>query len=136
MSDALKEYRFVGGHAEGLEGGRSVEPGEFTGPLAVIGVNQDLIESQMLVEVPNGTYKSVYDQDPPEPYKLAEVPSDEEEPEPVLPGQPDPPIEPVVLAGDALVQRAQELDIEGRSTMTADELRAAVSAKEQEGGDS
>jgi hypothetical protein len=36
------------------------------------------------------------------------------------------------LSGKALQDRAKELDIEGRSTMTADELRDAVAAKETE----
>lgn len=34
------------------------------------------------------------------------------------------------LAGEALQARAQELDIEGRSSMKADELRAAIAAAE------
>lgn len=35
-----------------------------------------------------------------------------------------------MLTGDELYLRAQELDIEGRSTMTADELRAAIAEAE------
>lgn len=35
-----------------------------------------------------------------------------------------------LLAGDALEQRARELGIEGRSAMSADELRAAVAEAE------
>lgn len=49
------------------------------------------------------------------------------------------PIEPQAdetLAGDALKARAQELEIEGRASMSADELRAAVAVAEtSEGGD-
>lgn len=37
------------------------------------------------------------------------------------------------LAGEALQTRARELEIEGRTTMTADELRAAVAEKEASG---
>lgn len=36
------------------------------------------------------------------------------------------------LAGEALQERAAELEIEGRSSMSADELREAVAAKEAE----
>lgn len=35
------------------------------------------------------------------------------------------------LSGDALVERARELEIEGRSSMSADELRAAIADAEQ-----
>lgn len=38
--------------------------------------------------------------------------------------------EPPVLTGEALNKRAAELEIEGRSNMNADELRAAVSEAE------
>lgn len=44
---------------------------------------------------------------------------------------PDPP----KLEGRALNQRAQELDIEGRSDMSADQLRDAIAEKEKEGDD-
>lgn len=41
------------------------------------------------------------------------------------------PLVPEKLTGDALKARAAELDIEGRTDMTADELRKAVAAAEQ-----
>lgn len=44
----------------------------------------------------------------------------------------DPDAEPKALAGEALTKRAIELDIPGRTTMSAEELRNAVSAAESE----
>lgn len=41
------------------------------------------------------------------------------------------PLVPEKLTGDALKARAAELDIDGRSEMTADELRKAVAAAER-----
>jgi hypothetical protein len=42
----------------------------------------------------------------------------------VLEGEPD------LLTGDALTERARELDIKGRTTMTADQLREAIAKAE------
>jgi hypothetical protein len=39
---------------------------------------------------------------------------------------------PVELEGDALTERARELDIKGRSKMSAEELRVAIAAEESE----
>ena len=56
---SLKEYRFIGGHADELEGGRPVEPGEFTGPIdGDLTQNAHLIEEGVLIEVPKGAAKS------------------------------------------------------------------------------
>jgi hypothetical protein len=41
--------------------------------------------------------------------------------------------DPGILTGKALADRAEELEIEGRSNMKADELRAAIVEKEKEG---
>lgn len=38
--------------------------------------------------------------------------------------------QPETLTGDALKERARELDIDGRGSMTADELREAIAAAE------
>ena len=38
---------------------------------------------------------------------------------------------PAPLTGDALTARAADLDIKGRSSMSADELRAAIAVAEQ-----
>lgn len=50
MSD-LREYRHVGSHPNSLEGGRMVEPGEFTGPIdPALPANATLIEDGQLIE--------------------------------------------------------------------------------------
>lgn len=103
----MKEFRYVGTHVGDLEGGRQVEPGEFTGPIdPEAPQNASLISEELLLEVADGTYKEVTGEDPPEPVS-------------------DP-----ILKGEALDERARELDIEGRSSMTADELRSAIAAAE------
>lgn len=69
MSDLL-EFRFIGSHAESLDGGRMIEPGGFTGPIDVSDEsphNQQLLEQGLLVEVPDGThaeYEPEEDSDP------------------------------------------------------------------------
>lgn len=45
----------------------------------------------------------------------------------------DAPSDDDVLKGEALKARAEELAIEGRSQMSADELRAAITAAEKDG---
>jgi hypothetical protein len=47
----------------------------------------------------------------------------------------DPDAPPPKLAGAALAARAEQLEIEGRTTMTADELRDAVEKAEAEKGE-
>lgn len=53
-----KEFRFVGEHAESLNGGRMLHPGEFTG---VLDTEDDvvarLIEEGTLVEAAKGAYE-------------------------------------------------------------------------------
>lgn len=92
----MKEYRFIGNHAEELEGGRPIEPGEYTGLIKLEAHNLDLFNDGLLLEVPKGTAPE---------------------------GQ-------GALTGDALNERARELDIEGRTKMSADELREAVAERE------
>lgn len=56
---SLKEYRFIGSHADELEGGRPIEPGEFTGPIdGDLTQNAHLIEQGVLIEVPKGAAKT------------------------------------------------------------------------------
>lgn len=43
--------------------------------------------------------------------------------------------DPTKLTGDALQQRARDLNIEGRAGMSADELREAIAGREAEAGD-
>lgn len=48
---ATKEYRYIGDHVGDLEGGRQVEPGEFTGPIdPEAPQNAQLIEEGLLLE--------------------------------------------------------------------------------------
>lgn len=92
----MREFRFVGTHADELEGGRPISPGEFTGPIDPEETrNKQLIDEGLLIP-------------------LGDVPDEE----------------PPKLTGDALKARAEELDIEGRSSMPADDLRAAIAAEE------
>jgi hypothetical protein len=106
MSD-LKEYRVIGSHAVSLVGGRMVETGGFTGPIDPShDEHKQLIDDGQLTPVKAGTYKKEYDQDPPDAA--------------------------VRLTGDSLSKRAAELDIEGRSDMNADQLRAAVAEREED----
>lgn len=55
MTDEQKEYKFIGLHADELEGGVPVAPGDYTGPISNEGHNATLINEGLLVEVPNGT---------------------------------------------------------------------------------
>lgn len=101
----MKEFRFIGSHPETLDGGRPIEPGEFTGPIDhELPQNAHLVDSGVLLEVSSGTYKKETGSAPPEA--------------------------PQKLTGDALNKRAEELDIDGRSSMSADELRAAITDAE------
>lgn len=103
----MKEFRFVGNHPDELDGGRPIEPGEFTGPIDISEEspkNKQLSDDGLLLEVSDGTYKEEVGGEPPPARQ--------------------------VLRGDALQARADELDIEGRSKMNADELRAAIAEAE------
>lgn len=112
-------YRYIGGSPTDLEGGRPIAPGDFTGDIGILPVedgetpnkNQQLLEEGLLIEAPDVELDENLQQIPSEPVA---------EPEPGATGE-----EPV-LAGKALEDRAKELDIEGRASMTADQLRAAV----------
>jgi hypothetical protein len=47
----LKQYRFIGDHAESLDGGRPVAPGEYTGPIDPTQPhNAQMIEQGLLIE--------------------------------------------------------------------------------------
>jgi hypothetical protein len=108
----VEEFRFTGSHADELEGGRPIEPGEFTGPIdSSQPKNKSLIDDGLLVSVPGGTFQREYGSKAPEAPKR--------------------------LTGDALTKRAEELDIENRSKMGADELRTAIAEAEanQESGE-
>lgn len=85
MTDA--PYLFTGDHADTLESGRPIEPGETVPASAVSDADRDRL-----------------------PLVAFETP---------------------VLAGDALAQRAADLGIEGRSQMSAAQLRRAVAKAEQ-----
>lgn len=105
----MKEFRFVGSHPDELDGGRPIEPGEFTGPIdPELPKNEQLLADELLLSVPDGTYEESTGGPPPEA--------------------------PELLKGEALNKRASELNIEGRSDMSADELRAAVAQAEAEAG--
>lgn len=83
MSD-LKEFRYVGDHAESLDGGRMIESGGFTGPIDVSEEsphNAQLYAQGLLVEVPNGTHAEQVPEDDSEPETSNEAqltPPDEE----------------------------------------------------------
>lgn len=115
----MKEYRFVGSHPDELDGGRPIEPGEFVGPIEInddpdsegyTPKNLHLLEDGNLIEVPEGTAAKVQKQAEAE---APPVPDDD--------GQ---------LRGESLDRRAAELDIKGRSSMSADQLREAVTEAE------
>jgi hypothetical protein len=53
----LKEYRYIGRHAEELDGGRQLAPGDYTGGIETEkgSHNADLLDEGLLIEVPEGT---------------------------------------------------------------------------------
>lgn len=52
----MKEFRYVGTHAETLDNGRPIEPGEFTGPINERATkNKQLVDDGLLLEVADGT---------------------------------------------------------------------------------
>lgn len=115
----MDEYRFVGSHPDELDGGRPLAPGEFTGPIEIIDdpehedhtpKNAHLLADGYLIQVPSGSFKAA------QKAAAAEAP-----PEPGDDG---------LLHGDALRRRGAELDIEGRSSMSADQLREAIAQAE------
>lgn len=118
-------YRYIGNSPTDLEGGRPIAPGDYTGDIDEIvpaaegetpDKNQQLLEDGMLLEAPG-------------------VELDEDlQPLPVEPVEETEPAGATQLTGKALDDRAKELDIEGRSDMSADELRAAVAEAEAAGG--
>lgn len=58
----MKEFKFIGQHPDELEGGRVVEPGEYTGPINERAKqNKRLINDELLIEVPDGTAQEVAD---------------------------------------------------------------------------
>jgi hypothetical protein len=97
-----REFVHVGDHAESLSSGRSIGPGERVSADELGAEDAYLVEEGRLVDVADLQ---------PTADEIAEAKSHE---------------------GDALKQRARDLDIQGRSKMNADELRAAVDAREAE----
>lgn len=117
----MKEYRFVGSHADELDGGRPIAPGDFTGPINIVDDESkedytpkaaQLLADGHLIEVADGSADTA-----------AKAAAADEPPVPDEDG---------VLRGDDLQKRAEELDIKGRSTMSADKLRQAVATAESE----
>lgn len=109
MSD---EYVHVGDHAEVLESGRNIGPGDRVAPDELHERDQYLLDEGRLV-----------------PDVVEEMASNTPANAP--------------LSGESLAERARQLNIEGRSTMSRHELRAAVAeastadnADDSEGGDS
>lgn len=52
----MSEYRYVGSHADELDGGRPLAPGDFTGPIdADLPKNKQLLDDELLIEVPDGS---------------------------------------------------------------------------------
>jgi len=99
----MKTYGYIGDHAEILENDRAIGPGE--------SVTEDEIGPEDAHLFANGKMLDTKDD------SVAEMPA----------------AEPEQLTGEALTERAAELDIEGRSKMSADELRAAIAAAENGG---
>jgi hypothetical protein len=60
----MSEFRYVGIHSDELDGGRPLEPGEFTGPIdADLPQNKRLIDDGLLIAVDDGAYDKVRKQD-------------------------------------------------------------------------
>lgn len=101
-------YVLFGEHAENLASGALIAPGDRVS-------SADLAEGdQWLID--DGKLRDLADCEP-TPAEVAEADD-----------------QPKLLAGEALTARAEELDIPGRSTMSADEKRAAIERFENEGG--
>lgn len=55
-----REYRYVGSHADELEGGRPIAPGEYTGPINISeGKNAQMADDGLLIQVEDGTTAAV-----------------------------------------------------------------------------
>lgn len=94
-------------HAEDLADGRTVESGGYARDVDLRDpVNKRLLDEDRIIKVAE-----------------SDVPE----------GVPAAPVPPK-LTGDALDQRARDLNIEGRTTLSADELRDAIAEKEEEAG--
>lgn len=102
MTTPANNARCVSTHPETLDSGRSVAPGEFF----VLSVEE---------QQSSGNARLI-----------------DEEKILIDPSVRAPETEPETLTGKALERRAKELDIEGYSTMSADDLRQAVAAAEKE----
>lgn len=76
----MDQYRFVGVHADALDGGRPVEPGEMTGEIDVSDKspkNKSLFDDGLLIKVDAGTYeKSVAEQERVEQERVAQAEKD------------------------------------------------------------
>lgn len=108
-----REYRYIGKSPTDLDGGRPIGPGEYTGPIMVDEEhpkNQQLFDEGQLIPLESESEIAAR--------KQKETAEQEQE---------------ARLTGDALDARAKELSIEGRSAMTADELRDAIAAAEKDG---
>lgn len=105
------QYRYVDSVHTDLEGGRPIAPGEFTGEIDVSEFITSVDEeTQEETKTPNKNYQLLQEG------RLIAV-------------------EPVKeLAGKDLDARAKELNIEGRTAMSADELRSAISEAEAGAG--
>lgn len=56
----MKEFRFVGVHADELDGGRPLAPGDYTGPINERSTkNKSMIADGTLLPVEDGTYDRV-----------------------------------------------------------------------------
>lgn len=60
----MKEFRFIGDHAETLDNGRPVGPGEYTGSInEKASKNAQLIRDGVLIEVPMGAAEMIANAD-------------------------------------------------------------------------
>lgn len=56
----MKEFRFVGTHADELDGGRPLAPGDYTGPISSTSTkNKSMIADGVLLPVEDGTFDKV-----------------------------------------------------------------------------
>lgn len=58
----MTEFKYVGRHADELDGGRPIAPGEYTGPIELGeegSHNSNLAEAGLLIEVEDGTAEAV-----------------------------------------------------------------------------
>lgn len=125
------EYVHVGVHADILSSGRSVGPGERIPGDELTDEDKHLIDEGHIVDVKS------FDEAPSNSPDAAEAP-DAVQPVVGPPASPAPPApvvgaEPVEeLTKTELQARARDLEIDGRSKMSADELREAIAEREAE----